>query len=167
MDRNIQTWFMVLVVATTVSVVIQISLGVVVLWGLNRLRAKSKEIEAIGCSHGITASEIAIVLRETLGSLQRVANNAADLSERIKSTVDEAAEVSERLLIHADQVIDATATRVERISDTIERGIVQPVREIQPVLAGLRAMLGVYFRGSYGSEEIRTCQERPLKRRFP
>ena len=120
MDRNIQTWFMVLVVATTVSVVIQIGLGVAVLWGLGRLRAKIKEIGAIGRSHGLTAGEMVTVLRETLGSLKRVAHNAAELSERVKSTADEAAEVSGRLLIRADQVIDDAATRVERISDTVE-----------------------------------------------
>ena len=164
MDHNIQTWFMVLVVATTVSVVIQIGLGAALLWGLRRVRAKIKEIEAIGRSHGFTAGEMATVLRETSDSLKRVAHNAAELSERIKSTVDEAAEVSRRALIRADQVIADAAARVERISETVERGIVQPVREIQPVVAALRTMLRVYFRGSIGSEEPRDYQERRLKR---
>jgi hypothetical protein len=69
--------------------------------------------------------------------------------------VNEAADVSRRLFVRADHVIDDAVTRVERISDTVEHGIARPVRELQAILAALQAMLSIFLRRRIGSEEPR------------
>jgi methyl-accepting chemotaxis protein len=119
-------------------------------FGLRRLHAKIKEIEGRARSHGPTVAKMAADLGEALGSLKRVTNNVAEISQRIKSTVNGAADLSGRLFIGADHVIDDAVTRVERISDTVEHGIARPVRELQAILAALRA----------NAEHILTPQDR-------
>jgi methyl-accepting chemotaxis protein len=146
MEHNGQTWFMVFVAATTLSVAIQLGMVAAFFFGLRRLYAKIKQIEGMARSHGPAIGKMAADLREALVSFKRVTNNAAEISQRIKSTVNGAADVSGRLFIRADHVIDDAVTRVERISDTIEHGIARPVRKIQAILAALRAMLNVFLR---------------------
>jgi methyl-accepting chemotaxis protein len=119
-------------------------------FGLRRLHAKIKEIEGRARSHGPTVAKMAADLGEALGSLKRVTNNVAETSQRIKSTVNGAADLSGRLFIGADHVIDDAVTRVEPISDTVEHGIARPVRELQAILAALRA----------NAEHILTPQDR-------
>ena len=152
MDRNLQIWFMVLVVATTVSVAMQVGILVAVVYGLRRLHAKIKEIEAMVRSHASMIGEMSTDIRETVRSIKSVTNNVAELSVRIKSTVDETADVYGRQLRRADRVLGDVAARVERISDYVEHGVVRPLREIQAISAALRAALSVFFRRGGATE---------------
>jgi methyl-accepting chemotaxis protein len=155
MERSGQTWFMVFVAATTLSVAIQLGMVAAVFFGLRRLHAKIKEIEGRARSHGPTVAKMAADLGEALGSLKRVTNNVAEISQRIKSTVNGAADLSGRLFIGADHVIDDAVTRVERISDTVEHGIARPVRELQANWRHYGLMLSIFLRRRIGSEEPR------------
>ncbi len=82
---------MVLVVVTTLSVVMQLGILVAVAYGLRWFQGKIKEIEAVVRSHASMVSGISIDVRETVRNVKSVTNNVAELSERIKSTVDETA----------------------------------------------------------------------------
>jgi hypothetical protein len=124
-------------------------------FGLRRLHAKIKEMEGIARSHGPTVAKMAADLGKALGSLKRVTNNAAEISQSIKNTVNEDADVSGSLFVRTDHVIDDAVRRVERISDTVEHGNARPVRELQAILATLRAMLSIFLRRRIGSEEPR------------
>jgi ABC-type transporter Mla subunit MlaD len=136
-------------------VAIELGMVAAVFYGLRRFQAKIKAIEGMARSYGPTVDKMVADLREALGSLKRVINNAAEISERTKSTVNDAADVSGRLFKRVDHVIDDAVTRVERISDTVELGFARPVREIQAILAALRAMLSVFLRRRISSEEPR------------
>jgi methyl-accepting chemotaxis protein len=152
MDRNLQIWFMVLVVVTTVSVAMQVGILVAVVYGLGRLRAKIKEIEAMIRSHASMIGELSANIRETVRSIKSVTNNVAEFSARIKGTVDETVEVYGRQLRRADQMIGEVAARVERIGDYVEHGVIRPLREIQAISAALRAALRVFFRRGSATE---------------
>jgi methyl-accepting chemotaxis protein len=152
MDRNLQAWFMVLVVATTVSVAMQLGILVAVVYGLRRLHAKIKDIEAILRSHASMIGEVATDVRETVRSIKSVTNNVVELSGRIKSTVDETAEVYGRQLRRVDRVIGNVAAGVDRVSDYVENGVIRPLREIQAVSAALRSALSVFFRSGRNTE---------------
>jgi outer membrane protein assembly factor BamA len=87
-----------------------------------------------------------------VNSINRAARDTADLIEQIKPVVEDAASVSHRQLARADQVLSDVLTRVEAISENVEKGIVQPAREIQAISAALRRGLAVFFRHPNGSK---------------
>jgi outer membrane protein insertion porin family len=80
--------------------------------------------------------------------INRVAQNAAELIERLKPVVNEAASVSHNQLVRADRVLSDLLTRIERINDYLEQG----VREIEAILAGLRSAAAAFFDRHTGSK---------------
>src|SRR6185295_2049688 len=74
------------------------------------------------------------------------ADNAVEVSERIKGIVNETAETSRKHWGRIDRVIGDLLTRLERISQSFEAGVAKPIRETQAISAGLRAALGAFVR---------------------
>jgi hypothetical protein len=54
MERNSQTWFVVFVAATTLSVAIELGMVSAVFYGLRRFQATIKAIEGVARSYGPT-----------------------------------------------------------------------------------------------------------------
>ena len=152
MDRDLNVWVIVVAAAATIAVLLQLAFVVGLLFGIRRLSAKMKELRAKSSSRGPALRELLTTAREALENINRAAKNTADITERIKPVVEDAASVSRRQLARADKVLGEVLTRVERISDFVEQDIVQPAREIHALSAAVRSTLAVFFRHSNNSK---------------
>src|SRR5690349_14214319 len=146
MDHDLKIWFIVFVVATVLSVTIQLIHLVALCHIARRLQAKVKEIEGRAQSQGSLVQEYRTTARETLEAFKRSADNAVEVTERIKGMVSEAAEASQKHWARTDRVIGDVLTRLEKISQSFEVGVAKPIRETQAIGAGLRAALGAFVR---------------------
>src|SRR6185503_5597759 len=132
-------WFIVFVVATVVSVTIQLIHLVALCYVARRLQAKLKEFELRAQSQVSLVQEYRTTTHEILDALKRSVDNAAEVSERVKGIVNEAALTSQRQWDRTDRVIGDVLTRLERIGQSFEAGVAKPIRETQAISAGLRA----------------------------
>ena len=146
MDRDLQIWFIVFVAATVLSVTVQLIQLVALCCAARRLQVKVKEIERRAQSQASLLHEYRITACEILDALKRSADNAVEVTERIKGIVIEAAEASQKNLRRTDQVIGDVLTRLEGISQSFEVGVAKPIWETQAIGAGLRAALGAFVR---------------------
>lgn len=144
MDRDLQIWFIVFVAATVISVTIQLIHLIALFYVARRLQAKVREIERRAQSQGSLLQEYRTTAHEILDAFKRSADNAVEVSERIKSIANEAAEASQKHWARTDRVIGDVLTRLERISQSFEVGVAKPIRETQAIGAGLRAALGAF-----------------------
>jgi hypothetical protein len=94
MDRNLDIWFIVVAAAATTAVLLQLGFLVGLLLGIVRVRAKIEEMRAKSSSGSPGTRELMNTARQALDNINLVAKNAAELTERIKPLVDEAAGVS-------------------------------------------------------------------------
>ncbi len=152
MDRGLQIWFIIFAAATTVAAVMQLGVLVVILLGMRRLGAKLKQIRGSANPQGRSLHEIATTVQEALHSLNHAAKNVAELTERIKPIVDEAAGASHKWVTRVDQVLGDTLSRIEKAGQYAEQGIIQPIREVAAISAAVRSALTVLFQRPNGSK---------------
>jgi len=145
MDRDLDIGVMVVAAASTAAVLIQLGFLLALFLGIRRLHAKMESIRSTASATGPGLQEWVATLREALVAVNRLAKNAADLTEHIKPVVDEAVGVSHRQLARADEMLTDVLTRVERISAYVEQVIVQPAAEIRAFAAAVRAALRAFF----------------------
>ena len=149
MERDLQIWFIVFVVATALSATLQLVQLVVLGFVARRLQAKLKEIERQTQAEGSLLDQYRTAAREFVDTVKRSAENVAEVSERIKGIVNEAAEASHKQWERTDRVIDGVLTRLETVSQSFEDGVARPIRETHAIAAGVRAALGTLLgRGS-------------------
>src|SRR5215470_7827693 len=114
MDHDLDVWFIVVAPTASIAVLLQLGFLIGLLFGMRRLSAKIKELRTKSSSGGPAFGELVTTARNALESINRVAKNTADITERIKPVVEEAASVSHRQLARADKVLGEMLTRVER-----------------------------------------------------
>ncbi|MGH9396864.1 MAG: hypothetical protein ACRD18_08450 [Terriglobia bacterium] len=158
MNHAMEVWFIIFVIAVLVSVVMQAAVLLGILFGMAKLYVKVKQIEAKLLSHGAVIAEMSADARKALDILMRVGHNAEEVSERVKTIADTAAEVSNKQLVRADQMAEGVFALIERLSGYIEQGVVQPVREFQAISAGLRTAASFLFHRSGGDGGFREEQ---------
>ena len=160
MDPDLKMWLIVFVVATVVSVTIQLIHLVALCYVARRLQAKLKEFELRAQSQVSLVQEYRTTALDVLETLKRSLDNAVELTERIKGIVKDAADASLKQWERTDRVIGDVLTRLERISQSLEAGVAKPIREIQAISAGLRAAFDAFI-GHRG----RTPSTRPETRK--
>lgn len=145
MNRDLDIWVIVVAGAATLTVMIQLGFFVALFFGIRRLSTHIKSIRTGAGSHLAAFQDLVAALRQASVDISRVAKDTADLTERLKPVVDEFSGVSRRQLHRADQVVGDVLTNVESISQSVERGILQPAREVRALSAAVRAALTVLF----------------------
>ncbi|HEX2520874.1 MAG TPA: POTRA domain-containing protein, partial [Terriglobia bacterium] len=143
MDRDLQIWVIIFVAATAASVT-QLIHFAALYYVARRLRSKIEEIERRGQSQSLQIQGYRDTAHEILNALKRSADNSVEVSERIKVIVNEAAEASLNYWGRTDRAIGDALTRLEKISQSFEVGLVKPIRETQAIRAGVRAALGAF-----------------------
>src|SRR4030095_452615 len=121
-------WLIVFVVATVVSVTIQLIHLVALCYVARRLQAKLKEFELRAQSQVSLVQEYRTTAPAGLETLKRSLDNAVELTERIKGIVNDAADASLKQWERTDRVIGDVLTRLERISQSLEAGVAKPIR---------------------------------------
>ena len=152
MERDLDAWFIVIAAAATLAVLVQLGFLVALFFAIRRLSAKIKEIRATSGVRVHALRDLALTAHEAVNNINRAAKNTADLTERIKPVVEDAASVSHRQLARADKVLGDVFTHVERTSGYVEQDIVQPARELHALSAAVRSALAVFFRHPNGSK---------------
>ena len=111
------------------------------------------------------ARELLVDSRE---KLNLVSQNLVEISQLAKNQVTRldslVAESSERLrlqVIRADQLLSNTVARVEETTETIQRNVLAPIREISAILAGVRTALE-FLRHRNKTRVERATQEEEL-----
>ena len=140
MDPEIKICLIVLAVAVSISVAIQASVLFELFWELRSLRRRIRELNFSPVSWQPAAEEIVVGARETV-ALRRIAQDVAEIADRMKDAVNEGRDFLHKEITRADHFADDLLARVERIREQLERRVVQPVRELKAVSAGVRAGL--------------------------
>jgi len=106
------------------------------------------------------------LLVDSREKLNLVSQNIVEISQLAKNQVSRVdaltAEVSDRLrvqIIRVDQLVSNTVTRVEETTETLQRNILTPVREISAILVGVRAALEFLLRRNKTRVERATQEE--------
>jgi hypothetical protein len=109
------------------------------------------------------ARELLVDGRENLNLISK---NIVEISQLAKNQVSRldglTAEVSERLrvqIVRMDQLVSNTVARVEETTETVQRNILAPVREISAILVGVRTALDFLLRRNKTRMERATQEE--------
>ena len=99
-------------------------------------------------------------------NLNLVSKNIVEISQLAKMQVSRldglTAEVSDRLrvqIVRVDQLLSNTVARVEETTETVQRNILAPVREISAILVGVRTALDFLLRRNKTRMERATPEE--------
>ncbi|HEX5413890.1 MAG TPA: hypothetical protein VFZ27_18760 [Terriglobia bacterium] len=158
MNYDMHVWFIIFVLAVVVSVAMQAIVLLAVLFGIARLYAKVKQIEAKLLYHAAVITDLTTKARDAVDVLMRIGHNVADISDQARSVADLAGDVSRKQLGYADQVATDVLTGVEQLSGSIEKGISEPAREFRAISVGLRTALTLLFHRSSGDSGFREAQ---------
>ena len=103
---------------------------------------------------------------ESREKLNLVSQNIVEISQLAKNQVSRVdaltAEVSDRLrvqIVRVDQLVSNTVARVEETTETIQRNVLTPVREISAILIGVRTALEFLLRRNKTRVERATQEE--------
>jgi len=109
------------------------------------------------------ARELLVDSRENLNLISK---NIVEISQLAKNQVSRldglTAEVSDRLrvqIVRVDQLVSNTVARVEETTETVQRNILAPVREISAILVGVRTALDFLLRRNKTRMERATQEE--------
>jgi outer membrane protein insertion porin family len=159
MSHDLQLWLIALVAVIAASAAIQTSILIAVGVGLRGLQAKINELKEMVSSEGSGARETVLKVREAAVSMERAGRNVTEITEQVKGVVNVSSELWGKELKRVDQVVDDVVSRVERTSKYVEEGVVEPIREIHAISAGIRAAAAVLFHHRDNSGKSRpTCR---------
>ena len=169
MDVAAQNTLLALVVVIAALCVVQtITLLVLVL----TFRKWSNRMAAMAEDATRNAEPVLRAARELLADskekLNLVSQNLVEISQLTKNQVTRFdtlfTDLSDRLrlqMIRVDQLLSNTVARVEETTETIQRNVLAPVREISAILAGVRTALD-YLRRRNKTRVERATQEEEL-----
>ncbi|OFV99129.1 MAG: hypothetical protein A3H28_12245 [Acidobacteria bacterium RIFCSPLOWO2_02_FULL_61_28] len=169
MDVASQNTLLALVVVIVALCVVQtITLLVLVL----TFRKWSSRMAALAEDATRNAEPVLRAARELLADskekLNLVSQNLVEISQLTKNQVTRFdllfTDLSDRLrlqMIRVDQLLSNTVARVEETTETIQRNVLAPIREISAILAGVRTALD-YLRHRNKTRVERATQEEEL-----
>jgi uncharacterized protein YoxC len=149
MERELQTWLMIIFLALLIAVQLFIIAFLVRL---------SKVLKPVPGSPGLR--DIAARIMETTEGVNRVAKTATQLLDQIRPAVDQVASVSRRHVAHADHVIDDVLNDVERVNQqfhNLAAAVSLPLREALALSAGIRSAAAMFFRRAGNSTKRKWC----------
>jgi hypothetical protein len=93
------------------------------------------------------------MVTETRGRLDTTTSNLAEISGLIRDQVQRAdefvAETSDRLrlqLARAEGIVTGIAERIERTTDSLQRGVLRPMQDVNALFQGVRTGLDFFLR---------------------
>lgn len=79
-----------------------------------------------------------------------IAKEARRQVERISAVVDDANERAHTRIAQIDSAVDHTVAQIENVSDSVKTAVLRPVREVNGVVAGVKAAVTAYAQGGRG-----------------
>jgi hypothetical protein len=145
MDRELQIWLVVFVGVAAASLLAQLAIWVALYCGVRRLLAKVQKLGGHSDPAGSALQQYGATAHELADSLKRSLNNVAEVSERLKYVATEIAESSQKHLQRIDRMLDDLVPPAQKQNPDIDMGVPKPLREIQMLATGLRWALGIFL----------------------
>jgi|ERR1700722_18528161 hypothetical protein len=137
MDRTLQIWLIVISLALLASIFLQIFLMSVFIQLLSALRPKPGQ-RSLG--------EIADRAYEVIEGADRAMKVTVEMLKEVEPVVIQAASVSRRGIMHADQVVGDALEGVARIQHDVNIVTNWPFREARALSAGVFTAMASFFR---------------------
>lgn len=150
MDHQLQVLLVIFVAVTALAVVTQLGILMALFLGVRRTQGK---IEGILDRHVepllVTVRDMVSNSRKAVDRLNEAADEVATFARNQTGRLDQLmAETTDRArlqLIRADLMVADALNRIEKTTESVQRGIAGPVREIQALLVGVRTALDFLF----------------------
>ena len=158
------------VVIAAVALALQAAVLVFIFLAIRKI---GQEVEAVGLEVRQRIRPVADVLTQILGNardpLAEITKNIAETSriiaERTRALDRAVAEMADRARLQGvrlDETITSLVRRFERMVDTVERGVLSPVRELSALLKGLRTGLDFFLSRRPSSPVSEATQDEEL-----
>ncbi|HWP83721.1 MAG TPA: hypothetical protein VNN17_00895 [Terriglobia bacterium] len=92
-------------------------------------------------------------------NLQEITRSARDQMERLNTLVRDTTDRARVQVVRLDHLVEDTLNRVEETTQAIQRGILEPAREISALIAGVRAGLQFFLHRNRKTVERATQDE--------
>ncbi len=86
-------------------------------------------------------------IAEMTGDAVAVAKTARQQAEQWREVLDDAAERARVRISQIDEKVDETVQQVEQVGGAMKSAVTRPVRELNAVLAGIKAAVATYVQG--------------------
>jgi len=106
------------------------------------------------------------LLAESKEKMAVISTNLVEISNLTKTQIThldelltDASERARLQLVHLDQLISSTMVRVEETTETVQRSVLAPIRELSAILTGVRTAVDFLFRREKTAVERATQDE--------
>ena len=131
---------------TALAVITQAVILVALFLGVRRMQAKielllDRDVQPLLAQTRELVAEGRKTIDKVNATVDEVSGFAKTQAGRLDLLMADAVDRARLQLIRADQLISDAMTRIEKTTEQVQRSIAGPIREIQAVLAGVRAAL--------------------------
>ena len=144
MDRTLQIWLIVISLALLASIFLQIFLMATFIRILSIVRPKQGQ-RSFG--------EIADRAYQATDGADRAIKLTVDMLKEVEPVVSQAASVSRRQIMHADQVVGDALEGVARIQHDVSLVRNWPLRKTRALSAGVLSAMASFFRKNGGANK--------------
>ena len=131
-------------------------------WTMNT----SSRIEAFTTTAIPTLQSLRALIEDSRNRFQSIGANLEEISalarrrvQHLDGVVNDATDRAHMQLIRLDGLVSDTISKVEETTETLQRGVVKPVREITAVVSGVRAAVDFFRHHKRGPVEHATQDE--------
>jgi methyl-accepting chemotaxis protein len=101
---------------------------------------------------------IADITAETLV----IAKTARQQAERISDLMDDASGRAKARIAQIDETVDHTVEQVEHATDAVKSAVLKPVKEVNGIVAGVKAALSMYAQGGNRNSPEHATQDEEM-----
>jgi hypothetical protein len=101
---------------------------------------------------------VAEISKETLA----IAKTARQQADRIGELADDANQRARARIAQIDRTVGQAVAQVEQVGDTVRAAVLTPMKEVNGILAGIRAGLAVYRRGGTRHSPEKATQDEAM-----
>jgi methyl-accepting chemotaxis protein len=105
-----------------------------------------------------TRPRIADITAETLV----IAKSARQQAERIGELIDDASGRAKARIAQIDQTVDHTVEQVENASEAVKSAVMKPVKEVNGIVAAVKAALNTYAQGGNRNSPEHATQDEEM-----
>lgn len=103
-------------------------------------------------------ARVSAITTETLA----IATSARVHTEKIGELIDDAGNRAKARLAQIDETVDQTVERVEQAGDAVRTAVMKPVKEVNGILAGVKAALNTYAQGGTHNSPDHATQDEEM-----
>jgi ABC-type transporter Mla subunit MlaD len=127
-----------------------------------RLAPLVDRFEAILTTSGKILDENRPHIAEITAETLVVAKTARQQAERIGALIDDAGERAKARIAQIDHTVDQTVEQVEHAGEAVRSAVMKPVKEVNGIVAGVKAALNTYAQGGNRNSPEHATQDEEM-----